>query len=313
MHQICRFHEQGTSLLPVLLLCLVCSMTEYCHKCSAREPDTGVVAPNEREVLPEVSGDSEATVSQPGGTHVRHPDGPGKWTEWGISPRTLTRQERLKQRAIIDTLIGANSTDRDDVLLQIAGRKRIDKAQQIFEILGMHSLPTDKKGGWALMRISGDQFRTVSGFKSQGLNERLLWTPDGRCRLAFKCLKTGERVYVRLVCASSAAEALAAYITTHAAESSATIGATLPTCRINSGPGEFCWLSWNRTNEDGTVCFPFDADILFIRDGVAVFLFAMDAAKHESVMDLAKKLDAILVATAKNAERDASSMERDSQ
>ena len=102
--------------------------------------------------------------------------------------------------------------------------------------------------------------------------------------------------------AESQAEAMCTLITRY--DWSAPLSMVFPTCRIQKGPGDFCWLRWNCLNDERTLYFPQEADILFMRNGTAVFLTARDVNAHESVMDLARKLDAILVHQIEEAKTD---------
>jgi hypothetical protein len=102
--------------------------------------------------------------------------------------------------------------------------------------------------------------------------------------------------------ADSPAGALAHFISSARYLFSSEPGLWLPTCRIMKGPGDFCWLAWQRGHRDRPLDFPSEEGMLFIREGVAVLVSAQDWTAYESVMDLARKIDALLIEQAKRAQ-----------
>lgn len=145
-----------------------------------------------------------------------------------------------------------------------------------------------------MVRLADEQLRAVDGFiiSSALENRPRSLNPD---RVAYTHALTGERVKVHIIYGKSPADALRRLIESAWMIGSAPLFHILPTSRSNQGPGDFCWLGWTPTNRHRTHYIPSEADVLFIRDGVAVLLRSEDASRHQSVMDLATKLDELIV------------------
>ena len=275
--------------------CLACLMISGRNAVAAAEVSTAEPrAKSSASTQPEAS---QAATPQAEERGIEHPDGSGKWQEWGIKPRTLTREKRFQQRSIIDSLLGPRSNVRTDILLELAGKKEIDKAQPIFDILGVASLPREPTQ--RSMPLSDDALRSFEGFELLGgwiaSSPQMRRAGASRDQLSYSHAATRERMHVGILYDESSADALRHFIVSSHVMFNATLGQVLPTCRIVNGPGDFCWLGWSRTNEEHSVYYPSDADILFIRNGVAVLVTAQDAAKHDFAMDLARKIDALLL------------------
>lgn len=222
----------------------------------------------------------------------KHPDGDSEWDRWGISPRVLNVHERFDRRLSITRIFGSGAEVAGRAFLELKGERRIDDARQFLDILGVDSLPNEP--GPTPSRLSDDALRSVDGFAVSSELERRPrdLNPD---RVAFTDSVTKERTRVYVIYGKSSADAMCRLLEAASMVFSAPLGQALPTCRIAKGPGDFCWLGWNRTNEGRSLFFPSDADVLFLRNGTAVLLLAEDSANHKSVIELAKKIDALLL------------------
>lgn len=219
------------------------------------------------------------------GQHIEHLDGNDLWKKWGIAPHVLTPEELGKRQTIVSAL------ESRDVLRELGGERKMDKARPILEILGVDSLPNQPKR--APVRLSDEALRSIAGFVPFGLDGRPRdLNPD---RMGYTHVETKERVRVLITYAEFPAQALRRFVEASPFQFSAPLALVLPTCRIKNGPGDFCWLGCNRSNEQHTLYFPLESDILFLRNGTAIWLSAEDVAKHDSVMDLARKIDALLL------------------
>jgi hypothetical protein len=232
------------------------------------------------------------SVCQPGDRLLAHPDGDGEWDRWGIQPHVLDDRERFDGRLSVTRLFGRKSGVAVSIFLELRGERRIDKARVFLGILGVESLPNEPEA--TASRLSDDALRSIEGFSvsSELENRPRDLNPD---RVAFTHRATEGRTRVYVIYGRSSADAMCRLLESASVMFSAPLGQVLPTCRITKGPGEFCWLGWNRTNEDRSLFFPSEADVLFLRKGTAVLLLAEDIANHKSVMELARKIDALLL------------------
>ena len=191
----------------------------------------------------------QKTVPQSSKRAIEHPDGNNLWRKWGISARTLTREERAERESTISSLQGREPWAKG-VLLELAGEKKMGKGRPVLDILGVDSLPTQPKR--SPTRLSDDALQSVDGFViSSNLRMR---TPDlNPDRVTYTHMATKERVRVLITYADSPAEAFCRFVESSHLLFSAPLGLVLPTCRIKNGPGDFCWLGWNRSNEQHTL------------------------------------------------------------
>lgn len=208
----------------------------------------------------------------------------------------LTREEYVKRLAAVSAFADCASPRKphhcEALLGDLVGRQQCEQVRALLQILEVKHLPSMPK--FPIVRLSDEELRDINGFIiSSALEIRpRSMNPD---RVAYTHVLSGERVKVHIIYDKSPADALRRLIESAWMISSAPLFQILPTCRMYEGPGNFCWLGWTPTNQDRTRYCPSTADVLFIRNGVAVLLQSQDASRHQSVTALAKELDELIV------------------
>lgn len=218
------------------------------------------------------------------------------WQAQRLGPCMLTRDQYIRRLTIVSAFHGCAGLRKaphcEALLADLSGRQQSEEVQALLRILGVERLPSAPKV--PMIRLAEEQLRSVDEFiiSSALENRPQALNPD---RVAYTHALTGERVKVHIIYGKSPADALRRLIESAWMIGSAPLFHILPTSRSNQGPGDFCWLGWTPTNRHRTQYIPSEADVLFIRNGVAVLLRAEDASRHQSVIDLATKLDELLV------------------
>ncbi len=291
---MCNFAPTLSRLLAVLVASLVPGCKNNRDE-STRSTLTGPETKNVGAIQHDSRVETETYLNS---ATIMHPNGNEYWGRWGIEPKVLTQSQCMERANTVSALL-RRQVDRENVFSELTYDVPIKKSSPLLHILDVDALPRAHSELRTL--LSDDDLRNVN--QSLKLDEIMPFDenlPHRRIIYSDPANKTELRVQVFY--GDSSADAFCHLVGSFSYTFSAPIGLILPTCRIENGPGDLCWIGWNRGTAEEPFYFPSEERILFLRGGVAVYVWDDGASERSSAMVLAQSIDKLIMKQMKIAE-----------